>query len=249
MVVSFLLALSCHLLLLGHSMSVQDERPPQLISNSSISVNLDDPLPIQQKEVESEPALPPVENVAPPPPLPKESKKPEISSTYTKVIEIQKSREKRVLPAPVVKPVPIELTEKPPVSVFTKTEDNAVAESSLEDKPLKNSKPEKNKKSSKKPANPLSSVVEAQPLYQHNPKPRYPGLARRRGWQGIVRLDVDVNEDGDVAAVRLLQSCGFKLLDNSAIKTVKSWRFTPGTKEGKTSSSTVIIPIHFRLAN
>lgn len=66
-----------------------------------------------------------------------------------------------------------------------------------------------------------------------NTPPPYPGMARRLGDQGEVRLDVHVGADGRVTEVRLKQSSGSTLLDRTAIDTVKKWRFKPATVDGR----------------
>ncbi|MFO1300878.1 MAG: TonB family protein [Burkholderiaceae bacterium] len=66
-----------------------------------------------------------------------------------------------------------------------------------------------------------------------NTPPPYPGMARRLGDQGEVRLDVHVGADGRVTEVRLKQSSGSTLLDRTAIDTVRKWRFKPATVDGR----------------
>jgi len=58
-------------------------------------------------------------------------------------------------------------------------------------------------------------------------------MARRLGEQGEVRLDVHVSAEGKVLEIRLSQSSGSRLLDQTAIETVKKWRFVPATVDGK----------------
>ena len=50
----------------------------------------------------------------------------------------------------------------------------------------------------------------------------YPAIARKRGWSGKVVVSFIINPDGDVADIKINQSCGISLLDQSAIKTVRS---------------------------
>ena len=66
-----------------------------------------------------------------------------------------------------------------------------------------------------------------------NAPPPYPAMARRMGDEGEVRLDVHVGPDGWVTDVRLKKSSGSRLLDQTAIDTVKKWRFSPATVDGK----------------
>jgi len=89
----------------------------------------------------------------------------------------------------------------------------------------------------------------AQPHYGVNPKPVYPLLARRMGAQGVVLLRVRVQQDGSVAAVELVHSSGFALLDEAATRTVRdNWRFLPARLDGVAIESWVEVPIKFVLA-
>ena len=88
----------------------------------------------------------------------------------------------------------------------------------------------------------------AQPHYDVNPKPRYPRIARRLGAQGVVTLRVFVLKDGSVGQAAVLRSSGFRMLDNSALRTVRSaWRFLPALHKGLAVDSWVEIPIKFVL--
>ena len=89
--------------------------------------------------------------------------------------------------------------------------------------------------------------VKASPLYAKNPKPEYPSLARRRNWQGTVILSVSVSAKGWVNSATIETSSGHTLLDNSALKTVASWQFLPGTESGRPVTMDVLIPVHFKL--
>lgn len=88
----------------------------------------------------------------------------------------------------------------------------------------------------------------ARPDYSVNPKPPYPMLARRRGEQGTVLLRVLVRADGHVAEAEVKQSSGSALLDDVALRTVRStWRFTPARLNGVPVESWVEVPIRFVL--
>ena len=88
----------------------------------------------------------------------------------------------------------------------------------------------------------------AQPNYNVNPKPPYPRIARRLGAQGVVTLRVFVRKDGSVGQAEVLRSSGFRMLDNSALKTVRSaWRFIPAQMDGLAIDSWVEVPIKFVL--
>lgn len=79
-----------------------------------------------------------------------------------------------------------------------------------------------------------------------NPLPPYPETARRRGQEGQVVLAVVVAADGTALQVSVADSSGYRLLDQSAARTVQRWRFTPETGRGQ---AIVHVPIAFRLTD
>jgi TonB family protein len=91
------------------------------------------------------------------------------------------------------------------------------------------------------------NIERAFPDYKVNPKPRYPMLARRKGYEGTILLRVFVLESGGVGKVELEKSSGYEILDESALKAVKEWVFIPGKKDGEPVPSWVTVPIKFQL--
>lgn len=90
-------------------------------------------------------------------------------------------------------------------------------------------------------------AIQAQPISQRQIKPEYPSLAKKRGWQGVVVLEVQVSERGWVKAIHIEQSSGYQMLDKAAVRAVKRWRFQPGTEDGVPVESSVTIPVRFQL--
>lgn len=87
----------------------------------------------------------------------------------------------------------------------------------------------------------------AMPAYDVNPKPPYPTSARRRGYEGEVKLRVLVLENGTVGEIKLEKPSGYEILDDTALDTVRKWKFKPATENGREVSSWVTVPIKFRL--
>lgn len=72
---------------------------------------------------------------------------------------------------------------------------------------------------------------------------RYPDEARRKEWQGKVLLSFIIMADGSVKALRVVQSSGYKMLDRSAIETVRDaapYPRPPGEAQ-------IVIPVSYRL--
>jgi len=85
--------------------------------------------------------------------------------------------------------------------------------------------------------------------YLQNPKPPYPPLAFRARIEGKVVLIAEVEPDGRAGQVRILESSGNEMLDQSALTTVRQWKFTPARKDGVIITQAVRIPITFSLKN
>ncbi len=101
-------------------------------------------------------------------------------------------------------------------------------------------------------ATPPSPVqLDAEPDYKadylNNPRPPYPMVARRMGFHGKVILNVEVLAEGKAGQVLLHQSCGHDILDNAAVQTVKTWRFTPARRLGQPVTQWFLVPIRFSL--
>jgi protein TonB len=75
--------------------------------------------------------------------------------------------------------------------------------------------------------------------------PVYPEAARKAGIQGIVLLEATTDEQGNVAAVRVLKS--IPELDQAAIDALKQWKYEPVIVEGKPKGVAFTVTINFRL--
>jgi protein TonB len=80
-----------------------------------------------------------------------------------------------------------------------------------------------------------------------NRRPNYPEASRRRGEQGVVRVELLVDPNGRVVDVRILESSGFSALDAEAVKTVRDWRFRPAQRAGVPVAGSITTAVHFRL--
>jgi len=93
----------------------------------------------------------------------------------------------------------------------------------------------------------VEPFAHAVPRYADNPRPDYPTVARRNGWEGKVRLLVNVSVDGEVDRISVSQSSGYAVLDRAARRAVRRWRFIPALEVGRKVASEVLVPIEFRL--
>jgi TonB family protein len=83
--------------------------------------------------------------------------------------------------------------------------------------------------------------------YAENPKPSYPEEAREKGMEGEVLLRVEVLANGRVGQIEVRRSSGHEILDQSALSTVKQWKFIPARRGNELIPCWVNIPIKFQL--
>lgn len=165
---------------------------------------------------------------------------PEASSNDEQIPEVTVPEEKSEVEMPIAEPPPV--PEQKPVENELK---NARA-----------SEDDEHKGDGSSPVPGQSSTTffsageasaDGRPGYLKNPPPPYPREAVLKGQEGLVLLSVVVDKYGHAENVELKQSSGFFLLDKSALKAVKKWKFNPGKMGFLASESKLVVPIRFRI--
>ena len=149
----------------------------------------------------------------------------------------------------VLKPKTSPVTFKPgKVEFEQKTVD--VKQASVEEKQKKSSN-SLNKKSKDNRISQNKNLSKA--LYKigsiNNPHPPYPLIARKKGFEGKLILEVLVNEDGSVKSTSIRESSGYEILDTVSKKTVEKWTFIPAKKMGRAVKDNIQVPIKFVLTD
>ncbi|MBW1722340.1 MAG: energy transducer TonB [Deltaproteobacteria bacterium] len=211
--------------------------------------------PPRETASERRPPLAPPKKSTPPPPRkrrsqpPKPAKKPQKKMTMHPP-RVLKTREIRRSPPPKPSPAPAKVPEPGPVASISPSLGNPGRGSSfhlrgpnavLRQSPVRGA----GRAESAAPAAP--TLREAMPLYKENRPPRYPRIARRRGYQGVVQMEVLVDREGKAKEVRLLHSSGYPVLDKAALNAVRKWRFEPGKRGDEPVEMWVVVPVRFRL--
>ena len=80
-----------------------------------------------------------------------------------------------------------------------------------------------------------------------NTPPEYPREAIRRRLEGTVKLRIQVAASGHVLSVSVVTSSGYSVLDESALKAIRLWKFSPRLRDGEPVASTEVMPVRFRL--
>lgn len=175
-------------------------------------------------------------------PEPQTMQLPELPSVVPEIVKDPDPIQQQVKPPEPVPP-PVQTPPMPPQPQVQKVEPKP------EPKPIP--KPVQKKIESNSTINASSvgnkALTEAKPEYLRNPAPPYPYKARQNGWEGVVSLKVSVDRLGKPMKIDLEKSSGHDVLDQAAIKAVKTWRFSPAKLGDIVVESTVRVPIRFRL--
>lgn len=94
---------------------------------------------------------------------------------------------------------------------------------------------------------PRQARVDAKDVLPADFKPKYPEGARKRNEQGLVLMEIALNERGRAEGVKILSSSGFHELDEAAVKAVRVTKFKPARADGKAVRATVRLPVNFVL--
>ncbi|MCD4758392.1 MAG: energy transducer TonB [Arcobacteraceae bacterium] len=74
---------------------------------------------------------------------------------------------------------------------------------------------------------------------------RYPNIAKRMGWQGIVEVKLVISKSGELLEYSIFKSSGKRHLDQAALKAVES--ITKEDLPKPNSTTTILLPIGFKL--
>ncbi len=90
-------------------------------------------------------------------------------------------------------------------------------------------------------------VLVSQPSIVNQVQPKYPSRYRRRNIEGEVKLELIVDENGQVTTVKILESSGYNLMDQSAMTAVRQWKFKPEQRDGRYVKSRLQLPVVFKI--
>ncbi len=79
-------------------------------------------------------------------------------------------------------------------------------------------------------------------------EPEYSAEARRAGVNTTLMMSLLVDEEGVPRDIKVVRGAGFGL-DEMAVRAIETWRFEPGTKEGKPFATTSHVELRLQILN
>jgi protein TonB len=77
---------------------------------------------------------------------------------------------------------------------------------------------------------------------------RYPPLARARGWEGVVLMELRLEANGDISHLQVLESSGYPLLDRAATQGLQRVARLPQARGWlRGEAFELVLPVHYRL--
>lgn len=90
-------------------------------------------------------------------------------------------------------------------------------------------------------------VVDARPQESANIPPRYPAAALRARQQGTVVIELQIGLTGVVLDAHVVESSGWRLLDDAALAQLRQWHFDPARRDGVPFVSWFRQPVEFHI--
>jgi len=78
-------------------------------------------------------------------------------------------------------------------------------------------------------------------------KPKYPTIARRKGWEGSAVIEIRVDQDGKLLQASIVSKSGKSVLDDAALNALKQCRYAPAQRNGKAVTASKRITVTFLL--
>lgn len=76
---------------------------------------------------------------------------------------------------------------------------------------------------------------------------KYPPLARRKGWQGIVILELHIEADGRISRLHVNETSGYPVLDRAAVESLQLASLTQAGQWLDGEAVDIVVPVEYRL--
>ncbi|MDX2455872.1 MAG: energy transducer TonB [Gammaproteobacteria bacterium] len=77
----------------------------------------------------------------------------------------------------------------------------------------------------------------------------YPAIARRKGWQGVVRLELHIEPDGRISDLHIDQTSGYAVLDKAALQSLQLANIPDAVQWLDGETVDIVVPVEYRLVD
>ena len=78
---------------------------------------------------------------------------------------------------------------------------------------------------------------------------KYPPLARRKGWQGTVILELHIEADGRISRLHVNETSGYPVLDRAAVESLQLASVTHAGQWLDGEAVDIVVPVEYRLVD
>ena len=75
----------------------------------------------------------------------------------------------------------------------------------------------------------------------------YPAIARRKGWQGIVKLELHIEADGSITDLQVEETSGYSILDKAALQCLQLASIPGAAQWLRGHAIDIVVPVEYRL--
>lgn len=235
-----------------HSLAFSSAPPPSLnldlnaTQKSSIAIQF--VAPKKEKTTKTKTKITPKEVIK----KPEEVELKKVTKTVKEQVNLAKNEDKKALIKPLKKqPKAVKKMEK------EELKNKLTTEKLSKNEPIKerDEKPKKRQKTEKlTPTTSASSAKQSAPkmvkkvTFSARPSPiDYPHSAKKRNIEGVVLIEVWLDEQGKQTKQRVINSSGHQILDKAALKGIGKWQFSRQQDSGQAIAYRVQVPINFGL--
>ena len=77
----------------------------------------------------------------------------------------------------------------------------------------------------------------------------YPAIARRKGWQGIVKLELHIEADGSITDLQVEETSGYSILDKAAMRCLQFASLPGAARWLRGQTIDIVVPVEYRLVD
>ena len=77
----------------------------------------------------------------------------------------------------------------------------------------------------------------------------YPAIARRKGWQGVVKLELHIEADGSITELQVDETSGYSILDNAAMQCLQLASIPGAAQWLQGQAIDIVVPVEYRLVD